>query len=91
MRSLSARGQIWGTGGYSLNKHRPFVRKRALLARNWLYDSGDILFYEKDIREVKRELNDLIEETASIGYNPTMSENLFSSEKITVSFISTFI
>ena len=38
VRSLSARGQIWGTGGYSLNKRRPFVRKRALLAKNWLYD-----------------------------------------------------
>ena len=33
VRSLSACGQIWGIGGYSLNKHRPFVRKRALLAK----------------------------------------------------------
>lgn len=32
MRSLSDHGQIWGIGGYSLNKRGPFVRKRALLA-----------------------------------------------------------
>ena len=61
--------QIWGIGGYSLNKRRPFVRKRALLATNWLYDSGDILFYKKDIWEVKREMNDLVEENATIGDN----------------------
>ena len=69
MRSLSARGQIWGIGGDSLNKRRPFVRKRALLARNWLYDSEDILFYKNDLQEVKRELKDLVEENVAIGYN----------------------
>lgn len=91
MRSLSACGQIWGIGGYSLNKHRPFVRKRALLAINWPYDDGDVLYYRNDIQEVKRELKDLVEETVPIGYNLIMSENLLILEKITVSSISTFI
>ena len=45
------------------------MRKRALLAKNWLYVDGDILFYKKDLREVKRKLNDLVEENADIGYN----------------------
>ena len=69
MRRRSVRGQIWGIGGYSLNKHRPFVRKRALLAITWACDGGYILFRKKKLREIKYELNDLIEETAHIGYN----------------------